>query len=109
MLCAARQSPSPVACEPEDGVEVGDAVVVLTLVSEEVALGVPSALAVADMELVVPTVVVEVELTSAPVPQGMAEPSGWVLSAAGTMSFALSVIVNRPVQTLLLEAGEENW
>lgn len=75
----------------------------------EVALGVPSTLDVAGIELVVPTVVVDAELTSLPVPQGMAEPSGWVLSAAGTMSVAVSVIVNLPVQTLLLEAGEENW
>lgn len=81
---------------------------VLTLVLE-VALSVPSAPAVAGMELVIPTVVVDVELTSLPVPQGMDEPSGWVLSAAGTMSVAVSVIVNLPVQTLLLEAGEENW
>lgn len=81
---------------------------VLTLVLE-VALGVPSAPAVAGMELVILTVVVDVELTSLPVPQGMDEPSGWVLSAAGTMSVAVSVIVNLPVQTLLLEAGEENW
>lgn len=109
MLCAARPSPPPVACEPEDGVEVGDPVVVLTLALEEVALGVPSALTVAGMELVVPTVVVEVEVTSLPVPQAMAEPSGWVLLAAGTMSVVVSVIVNRPVQTLLVEAGEENW
>lgn len=109
MFCAARPSPPPVACEPEDGVEDGDAVIVLTLAPEDVALGVPSALAVADIEFIVPTVVVEVELASAPVPQGMAEPSGWVLSAAGTMSVKLSVIVNLPVQTLLLEAEEENW
>lgn len=104
----ARLSPPPVACEPEDGVEVGVSVMVLTLVLE-VALSVPSAPAVAGMELVIPTVVVDVELTSLPVPQGMDEPSGWVLSAAGTMSVAVSVIVNLPVQTLLLEAGEENW
>lgn len=108
MLCAARLSPPPVACEPEDGVEVRVSVVVLAL-ALEVALGVPSALAVAGIELVIPTVVVDVVLTSFPVPQGMAEPSGWVLSAAGTMSVAVSVIVNLPVQTLLLEAGEENW
>jgi hypothetical protein len=104
----ARLSPPPVACEPEDGVEVEVEVVVLAL-ALEVALDVPSALAVAGMELVIPTEVVDVELTSLPVPQGMAEPSGWVLSAAGTMSVAVSVIVNLPVQTLLLEAGEENW
>lgn len=108
MLCAARLSPPPVACEPEDGVEVRVSVVVLAL-ALEVALGVPSALAVAGIELVIPTVVVDVVLTSFPVPQGMAEPSGWVLSAAGTMSVTVSVIVNLPVQTLLLEAGEENW
>lgn len=46
------------------------------LLTEEVALGVPIAPAVADTGLVVPTVVVEVELTSEPVPQGIADPSG---------------------------------
>jgi len=78
MLSAAKRSPPPVACEPEDGVGVGDAleVVALTLELEEVALGVPIAPAVADTGLVVPTVVVEVELTSEPVPQGIADPSG---------------------------------
>lgn len=109
ILCAARPSPPPVDCEPEDGVEVEDADVVLTLALEEVAPGVPSAVLVVDVEVVALTAVVEVELTSSPVPQGIAEPSDWVLSAAGTMSFAVSVIVNRPVQTLLAEAGEENW
>lgn len=108
MLCAARLSPPPVACEPEDGVEVRVSVVVLAL-ALEVALDVPSPLAVAGIELVILPVVVDVVLTSFPVPQGMAEPSGWVLSAAGTISVAVSVIVNLPVQTLLLEAGEENW
>lgn len=111
MLCAARPRPPPVAWEPADGVEVEDVVEVLsvTVTIEVVALGVPSAVSVAGAELVTPPETVEV-VTSWPVPQGIAEPSGWVLSVAGTILFALSVIVNRPVQTLLPEAAEvENW
>lgn len=113
MLCAERPRPPPVACELVDGVgvvcTVEVALVTTALMLEEVALGVPSVVPVASTELVVTPEATVVELTSPPVPQGIAEPSGWVLSVGGTMSLMLSVIVNRPVQTLLAEAVEENW
>lgn len=78
------------------------------VLTEEVALGVLSVLLVW-LVVVARMEVVEAPLTSWPTPQGIAWPSGWVLCAGGTILLDLSVIVNRPVQTLLLAAGELNW
>lgn len=45
---------------------------------------------------------------SAPVPQGMFEPSGWVFWGGGTLFPSWSVIVNLVVQYFTVEALQEN-
>jgi len=74
--------------------------------------GVPSAVPVA--ETLVPPMGGGIDedadaLTSFPVPHGIFSPSGCVDCVGAIMSFALSVIVKRPVQRLSVDAGLENW
>jgi hypothetical protein len=47
--------------------------------------------------------------TRAPVPHGIAWPSGWFWLGAGTVLPEASEMAKRPVHDLLDEAGEENW
>ena len=54
-------------------------------------------------------VVEEDPLAKEPIPHGIFSPSGWVDSVGGTMSFAESVIVKRPVQVLSEVDGDVNW
>jgi len=46
----------------------------------------------------------------APIPQGIASPSGWFRFGAGTVPPVESAIVKRPVQVLVVGSeGVENW
>lgn len=46
---------------------------------------------------------------SAPVPQGIASPSGWVAFGGGVVAPDELAMANRPVHERFVEAGEENW
>lgn len=48
-------------------------------------------------------------LVSAPVPQGIASPSGWVAFVGGVVAPVESAMANRPVHVWFGDAGEENW
>jgi hypothetical protein len=45
----------------------------------------------------------------APVPQGIASPSGWVGFVGGTVAPVESAMANRPVHVWFGDAAEENW
>ena len=46
---------------------------------------------------------------SAPVPQGIASPSGWVAFGGGVVAPDELAMANRPVHERFAAAGEENW
>jgi hypothetical protein len=46
---------------------------------------------------------------SAPVPQGMGEPSGWVLLVGGVVVPSAAAMAKRPVQSMVGVFGLVNW
>lgn len=62
-----------------------------------------------ELELLPGAATAEFGSVRAPVPQGIASPSGWIALDGGTVVPAALAMAKRPVQVWLGEAGELNW